>query len=152
MQNTDRNGAGVCKAFQGGRCEIGPEILQDWRPSAENFATPVENILVRQWNAMQRARRCACFALAICFTGGLERCLSLDPHKTIQVLVYFLSMVDAGLCDLERACFALVDQFGNFSNTKPGNLQLCHEIIPRCPMAPSTPVPGIVGVYILPQQ
>ena len=106
LKYADRNGPGVCKAFQRSRCEIGPEILQDWRPSAESFVTPVENILVRQWNTMQRARRCACSALAICFTGSLQRCFSFDPHKTIQVLVYFLSVVDAGLSDLEHTCVA----------------------------------------------
>jgi hypothetical protein len=145
LKHTDRDSAGICKAFQRGCREIGPEFLQDWRPSAEYFATPVENILVRQWNAMQWATRRTCSALAICFSGGLKRRLSFDPHKTIQVLVYFLSVVDAGLGDIERTCVACADQFSNFANTKPGNLQLCHVFIPRCPMAPSMPVPGIVG-------
>ena len=38
----------------------------------------------------------------------------------------------------------------DFGNTEPGGFQLCHEIFPRCPMAFSTPVPGIVGACILP--
>jgi hypothetical protein len=79
---------------------------------------------------MQRAKWCTCSALAICFSGSLKRRLSFDPHKTIQILVYFLSVVDAGLGDLDRTCVAFADQFSNFANTKHGNLQLCHEIIP----------------------
>jgi hypothetical protein len=88
--------------------------------------------------------------LAICFTGSLERRPGFDPYKTIQIPVYFLGTGDAGLCDLKRICVASLDQFSDLCNSKPGNFQLCHEMIPRCPMASSTPEPGIVGVFILP--
>jgi hypothetical protein len=131
LKHTHRDSARVCKALQGGRREIGLEILQNRRPRAENFATPVENILVRQWNAMQWTGRCACSALAICFTGSLERCPGFDPYKTIQIPVYFMGTGDAGLCDLKRIYVAQLDQFSDLCNSKPGNFQLCHEMIPR---------------------